>query len=143
MYDNWFKHMHNFDDYLAARGQLEAAREPDDPLHNPFTFSSGQDGTPVWSIMVQDLEKLRMFQLGMAGIDVAIPVVGHFDFGLLRNSAEENERGVVELVDVGGGSRARQRVEGTWRTRGLCRGQTAVVMYRYIAARSATGGGER
>jgi len=71
------------------------------------------------------------------------PVVGHFDFGLLRNSAEENERGVVELVDVGGGSRARQRVEGTWRTRGLCRGQTAVVMYRYIAARSATGGGER
>ncbi|KAK4455058.1 O-methyltransferase B [Podospora aff. communis PSN243] len=103
MYDHWFKHMCKFDDYLAARGQLEAAREPEDPLRNPYTFFSGQDGTPVWSIMAQDPEKLRMFQQGMAGIDVAIPVTGHFDFGLLRNSAEENERGVAQLVDVGGG----------------------------------------
>jgi len=103
MYDHWFKHMCKFDDYLAARGQLEAAREPEDPLHNPYTFFSGQDGTPVWSIMAQDQEKLRIFQQGMSGIDVAIPVTGHFDFALLRNSAEENERGIAELVDVGGG----------------------------------------
>ncbi|KAK3322662.1 S-adenosyl-L-methionine-dependent methyltransferase [Apodospora peruviana] len=103
MYDEWFKHMHNYDDYLVARGQLEHAAEPDDPLRNPFTFYHKQDGTPVWGIMAQNPEKLLTFQKGMAGIDVAIPVVGHFDFGVLKNSPEENEQGVAELVDVGGG----------------------------------------
>ncbi|KAK3682769.1 S-adenosyl-L-methionine-dependent methyltransferase [Podospora appendiculata] len=105
MYDDWFKNMHNFDDYLAARGQLASACEPDDPLRNPYTFTHKQDGTPVWSIMAQDPARLQTFQMGMAGIDVAIPVVGHFDFGsALKNSPEEDARGVVELVDVGGGT---------------------------------------
>ncbi|KAK0639234.1 S-adenosyl-L-methionine-dependent methyltransferase [Cercophora newfieldiana] len=75
MYDHWFKHMAKFDEYLAIKGQLEAAREPDDPLYNPYTFSSGQEGTPVWSIMAQDPEKLQIFQQGMSGIDVAVPLV--------------------------------------------------------------------
>ncbi|KAK4164690.1 S-adenosyl-L-methionine-dependent methyltransferase [Cladorrhinum sp. PSN259] len=103
MYDQWFKHVHNFDDYLEARGQLSSAREPDDPVRNPFTHYHGKDGTPVWEIMASNPEKLEQFQRGMSGIDVAIPVTGHFDFDALKNSEEENARGVVELVDVGGG----------------------------------------
>ncbi|KAK3385231.1 hypothetical protein B0H63DRAFT_522573 [Podospora didyma] len=39
----------------------------------------------------------------MAGVDAAMPPTGHFDFGLLKNSPEENEQGIVEIVDVGGG----------------------------------------
>ncbi|KAK7408698.1 hypothetical protein QQX98_009114 [Neonectria punicea] len=39
----------------------------------------------------------------MAGIDVAIPVTGHFDFSALKNSPAEDAQDVVELVDVGGG----------------------------------------
>lgn len=92
--------MHNFDDYLIARGEF---KEPDDPLHNPYTAYHKQEGTPVWSIMMQNPERLKTFQTGMAGIDVAIPPVGHFDFGTLANTPEENAAGVVELVDVGGG----------------------------------------
>lgn len=95
--------MHNFDDYLAVKGQLQHAREPDDPLHNPYTYYHKQEGTPVWAVMSQDPERFRIFQTGMAGIDLAIPVVGHFDFGLLKNSRQEAEDGIVELVDVGGG----------------------------------------
>jgi hypothetical protein len=95
--------MHNFDDYLVARGQLEHAKEPDDPLQNPYTYYHKQDGTPVWAIMAQDPEKIQTFQKGMAGIDVAIPVVGHFDFSTLKNSPEEENQGIAELVDVGGG----------------------------------------
>jgi len=68
--------MHNFDDYLVARKQLEHVREPDDPLHNPYTFTHKQEGTLVWAIMAKDPEKLQTFQIGMSGIDVAIPVVG-------------------------------------------------------------------
>ncbi|KAL2753098.1 hypothetical protein ACRALDRAFT_1083559 [Sodiomyces alcalophilus JCM 7366] len=100
MYDEWFKHMHNFDDYLIASGEY---KEPDDPLRNPFTAYHKQDGTPVWAIMMQNPERLKTFQTGMAGIDVAIPVVGHFDFSVLANTPEENAAGVVELIDVGGG----------------------------------------
>ena len=51
--------------------------------------------------MAQDPEKIQTFQVGMAGIDVAIPVVGHFDFSVLRSIPEDGDR--VELVDVGGG----------------------------------------
>ncbi|KAK1757099.1 O-methyltransferase B [Echria macrotheca] len=102
MYDDWFKHMVAFDDYLAARGLPDSAREPDDPLHNPYTFGSGQDGTPVWAIMAQNPERLDSFQKGMAGIDVAIPVVGHFDFGVLADDDGTGEKR-VQLVDVGGG----------------------------------------
>lgn len=91
--------MHNFDDYLAVRSQLASAREPDDPLHNPYTWTHKQDGTPVWAIMARDPEKIQTFQVGMAGLDFAIPVVGHFNFDLLKN----NDENYVELIDVGGG----------------------------------------
>lgn len=92
--------MHDFDEYLVSSGKFT---EPDDPLRNPYTAYHKQEGTPVWSIMMQNPEKLQTFQTGMAGIDVAIPVTGHFDFSTLKNSPEDNEKGVVELVDVGGG----------------------------------------
>lgn len=95
--------MHNFDDYLVARGQLAHAHEPDDPLHNPYTWTHKQDGSPVWAIMAQDPEKIQAFQVGMSGLDMAIPVVGHFDFNLLKSTKEDVEKGTVELVDVGGG----------------------------------------
>ncbi|KAM0433308.1 hypothetical protein ACHAPT_004184 [Fusarium lateritium] len=87
IYDEWFKHMHDFDDYLVSKCKFE---EPQGPLHNPYTAYYAQEGTPT----------------GMAGIDVAIPVTGHFDFGLLKNTAESEAKGVVELVDVGGGEGA-------------------------------------
>lgn len=91
--------MSKFPQYLAARNQLAHAVEPDDPLHNPYTWGSGQDGTPVWAIMAQDPERLQTFQTGLSGLDLAIPVVGHFDFSQLATT----EEGRVELVDVGGG----------------------------------------
>ncbi|KAI8670112.1 Methyltransf-2 domain-containing protein [Fusarium sp. Ph1] len=100
MYDDWFKHMHNFDDYLVSKGKFE---EPQDPLYNPYTAYYKQEGTPVWSIMMQHPERFQTFQTGMSGIDVAIPVTGHFDFSSLKNTVEEEAKGVVELVDVGGG----------------------------------------
>lgn len=95
--------MVDFDDYIVAKGQIGNAKEPDDPLHNPYTAKHNQEGTPVWAIMAQDPEKIQTFQTGMAGLDAVIPVVGHFDFDSLKNTAEEAERGVLELVDVGGG----------------------------------------
>jgi hypothetical protein len=95
--------MHNFDDYLVARGELAHAHEPDDPLHNPYTWTHKQDGTPVWAIMAQDPEKIQTFQVGMSGIDMAIPVVGHFDFNLLISTNDDAARGIMELIDVGGG----------------------------------------
>ncbi|UNI22032.1 hypothetical protein JDV02_007959 [Purpureocillium takamizusanense] len=103
MYDEWLKPMHSFDDYLAERGQLNNAKEPDDPLFNPYTFYHKREGTPVWAIMSQDQERLRAFQMGMAGLDLAIPVVGHFDFASLRNSPCEVSNRRIQLVDVGGG----------------------------------------
>jgi len=101
MYDEWFMNMHNFHDYLAARTQLAHAHEPDDPLHNPYTWTHKQDGTPVWAIMAQDPEKIQTFQVGMSGLDLAIPVVGHFDFNRLKSTSDDAE--TIELVDVGGG----------------------------------------
>ena len=95
--------MHNFDDYLVARNQLTSAHEPDDPLNNPYTWTHKQDGTPVWAIMAQDPEKIQTFQVGMSGLDVAIPVTGHFNFNLLKSTPEDVEKGITELVDVGGG----------------------------------------
>lgn len=38
-----------------------------------------------------------------SGIDIAIPVIGHFDFSLLKSIEKDSETGVMELVDVGGG----------------------------------------
>ncbi|KAF5664129.1 O-methyltransferase B [Fusarium denticulatum] len=100
MYDEWFKHMHNFDDYLVSKGKYE---EPQDPLYNPYTAYWKQEGTPVWSIMMQNPERFQTFQTGMAGIDVAIPVTGHFDFSTLKNDSSDTENATIELVDVGGG----------------------------------------
>lgn len=57
-YDEWFKNMHNFDDYLVSHSQLAAAQEPDDPLYNPYTWTHDQEETPVWAIMAQDPEKI-------------------------------------------------------------------------------------
>lgn len=91
--------MHNFHEWVSTHG----LHEPDDPLRNPYTAYHKQEGTPVWAIMAQNPEKIQAFQTGMAGIDVAIPPVGHFNFSDLKNDAEEAEKGVVELVDVGGG----------------------------------------
>ncbi|EGU85254.1 hypothetical protein FOXB_04275 [Fusarium oxysporum f. sp. conglutinans Fo5176] len=100
MYDEWFKHMHNFDDYLVSKGKYE---EPQDPLYNPYTAYWKQEGTPVWSIMMQNPERFQTFQTGMAGIDVAIPVTGHFDFSTLKNDSPDTGNATIELVDVGGG----------------------------------------
>ncbi|KAI1024669.1 hypothetical protein LB503_007306 [Fusarium chuoi] len=100
MYDEWFKHMHNFDDYLVLKGKYE---EPQDPLYNPYTAYWKQEGTPVWSIMMQNPERFQTFQTGMAGIDVAIPVTGHFDFSTLKNESPDTDNATIELVDVGGG----------------------------------------
>ncbi|KAF4437667.1 O-methyltransferase B [Fusarium acutatum] len=100
MYDEWFKHMHNFDDYLVSKGKYE---EPQDPLYNPYTAYWKQEGTPVWSIMMQNPERFQTFQTGMAGLDIAIPVTGHFDFGTLKNDSSDTENATIELVDVGGG----------------------------------------
>ncbi|KAF4442844.1 hypothetical protein F53441_11634 [Fusarium austroafricanum] len=100
MYDEWFKHMHNFDDYLVSKGKYQ---EPQDALYNPYTAYWKQEGTPVWSIMMQNPERFKAFQTGMAGIDVAIPVTGHFDFSTLKNDSTDTANGIVELVDVGGG----------------------------------------
>ncbi|KAG4254050.1 hypothetical protein FPRO03_06390 [Fusarium proliferatum] len=100
MYDEWFKHMHNFDDYLVSKGKYE---EPQDPLYNPYTAYWKQEGTPVWSLMMQNPERFQTFQTGMAGIDVAIPVTGHFDFSTLKNESPDTDNTTIELVDVGGG----------------------------------------
>ncbi|KAJ4361374.1 hypothetical protein N0V85_009412, partial [Neurospora sp. IMI 360204] len=82
-----------------ARG----AREPQDPFHNSFTFAYGQYGrATAREVMEQDPERLETFQRGMKGLDVMVPCVGHFDFGVLAASEEEEEE-MVELVDVGGG----------------------------------------
>lgn len=92
--------MHNFDEYLVSKGKYE---EPQDPLYNPYTAYWKQEGTPVWSIMMQNPERFQTFQTGMAGIDVAIPVTGHFDFSTLKNDSSDTENATIELVDVGGG----------------------------------------
>ncbi|RSL68366.1 hypothetical protein CEP54_002842 [Fusarium duplospermum] len=61
MYDEWFKHMHNFDDYLVSKDNFE---EPQDPLYNPYTAYYKQEGTPVWNIMMQHPERFQAFQTG-------------------------------------------------------------------------------
>ena len=52
--------------------------------------------------MAQNPEAIHTFQVGMRGIDAAIPVLGHFDFGCLKGDEGDEER--VQLVDVGGGT---------------------------------------
>jgi hypothetical protein len=54
--------------------------------------------------MAQNPEKIQTFQVGKSGIDIAIPVIGYFDFSLLKSSSPEDQ--TVELVDVGGGTGA-------------------------------------
>ena len=52
---------------------------------------------------MQNPERFQTFQTGMAGIDVAIPVTGHFDFSTLKNESPDTDNTTIELVDVGGG----------------------------------------
>lgn len=103
MHDAWLTGMVNFHRYLEEKGQLENAKEPADALYNPYTYTHKQEGTSVWEIMSQDQEAFETFQIGMAGMNQAIPVTGHFDFNSLKNTPEENEKGIIELIDVGGG----------------------------------------
>lgn len=102
-YDEWFKNMVNFDDYLAEKGLLGHAAEPFDQLHNPYTWTHKSEGTPVWAIMARDPEKIQTFQIGLSGIDLAIPVVGHFDYSVLATGDDED---TIELIDVGGAAGA-------------------------------------
>ncbi|THC90641.1 hypothetical protein EYZ11_009903 [Aspergillus tanneri] len=101
-YDVVFKSLVPFDEYLAERGQLEHAQEPDDIAYNPYTWRHGQDGTKLWDVMAQKPAELQIFQAALPAFDMFVPVVGHFDFGLLQ-CAEPDDRERMELVDVGGG----------------------------------------
>ncbi|PFH62694.1 hypothetical protein XA68_12372 [Ophiocordyceps unilateralis] len=103
LFDYILKPFVDFDDYFAQRGQLQNAREPDDALYSPFSLSRNQGGTCPWTILSQDPEQLRMFQMGMRNLDLAVPAVGSFDFDCLRNTPEEEAAGRIQLVDVGGG----------------------------------------
>lgn len=96
-YDEWFKNMHNFDDYLVARNELVHVKEPDSPTNNPYTWTHKRDWTPVRAIMSLDLEKIATFQTVMSDLDMAILVVGYFDFSALKTS-----EGKMQLVEVGG-----------------------------------------
>lgn len=49
-------------------------------------------------LLAQNPEKIQTFQVGMSGLDIAIPVTGHFDFSTLKTNDER-----IELIDVGGG----------------------------------------
>ncbi|RCI10559.1 hypothetical protein L249_4323 [Ophiocordyceps polyrhachis-furcata BCC 54312] len=103
-YDHVLSPFHNFVEYLSQRGQLPSnAREPDDPLHSPMTHHYNQDGVSPWSTMEQNPERMRDFQFAMDTLGEALPVVGTFDFRLLRNEGLDESRGRVQLVDVGGG----------------------------------------
>ncbi|RDA87426.1 hypothetical protein CP532_7007 [Ophiocordyceps camponoti-leonardi (nom. inval.)] len=102
-YEHVLSPFHNFDEYLSKRGQLPHAREPDDPLRCPMTYYHDQDGVSPWSIMEQDPNRMRDFQLAMTVFNQAVPVLGTFDYRLLRNSPDEERDGRVQLVDVGGG----------------------------------------
>jgi len=88
--------MVRFDDYIEHTGK---ATEPDDATRNPYTWRHGQDGKPVWEIMAQYPDRIQTFQVGLAGQEAAVPIVGYYDFSKLKTD-EENR---VELVDVGGG----------------------------------------
>lgn len=45
---------------------------------------------------MQHPERSQAFQTCVLGINVAIPVTGHFDFSSLRNTAEEEAKGHQE-----------------------------------------------
>jgi hypothetical protein len=85
-----------FDDYIKLTGK---ATEPDDVTKNPYTWRHNQDGKSVWEIMAQYPERIETFQVGLAGQEAAVPIVGYYDFSKLKT----DEEGRVELVDVGGG----------------------------------------
>ena len=88
--------MVSFDDYLKETG---TATEPDDVTKNPYTWRHHQDGKTVWEIMAQFPERIQTFQIGLAGQEAAVPIVGYYDFSKLKT----NEKDRLEIVDVGGG----------------------------------------
>ena len=85
-----------FDDYIELTGN---ATEPDDVTKNPYTWRHHQDGKSVWEIMAQYPERIQTFQMGLAGQEAAVPIVGYYNFSKLKTDEEDR----VELVDVGGG----------------------------------------
>ena len=95
-FDEYFKSMVNFEDYMDATGRVT---EPDSITHCPYTWRHGQEGTPVWEIMAQYPDRFQTFQVGLTGVEDAVPIVGFYDFSKLKT----DEPGRVELVDVGGG----------------------------------------
>ncbi|KIW70707.1 hypothetical protein PV04_02951 [Phialophora macrospora] len=84
-----------------AREDNKPVREPDDPLHNPYTRRHGMDGHPVWEIMAQFPDRLRAFQLGFMSQEDSVPIIGFYDFSALYNPDTDGDR--ATLVDVGGG----------------------------------------
>ncbi|OCT50406.1 putative O-methyltransferase [Cladophialophora carrionii] len=84
-----------------AREDHKPVREPDDPLHNPYTRRHGMDGHPVWEIMAQFPDRLRAFQLGFMSQEDSVPIIGFYDFSALFNPDTDGDRPTV--VDVGGG----------------------------------------
>jgi hypothetical protein len=95
-FDEYFKSMVVFDEYMDATGRVT---EPDSVTHCPYTWRHGQEGKSVWEIMAQYPDRFKTFQLGIAGAEDSVPIVGYYDFSKLKT----DEPGRVELVDVGGG----------------------------------------
>jgi hypothetical protein len=98
-YDNGFLVLDRFHEYLRARNALA---EPEDQRYSPYSWTHGQDGTPIYEIMAQNPERLKMFQMGMSLLPALDGVVGYYDFGRLDSGEEEQERKI--LVDMGGGT---------------------------------------
>jgi len=94
-YDDCFLNMDRLHEYLAERG----LREPESQTYCPYTWTHKQDGKPVWEIMAQSPERLKVFQMGLSNIESSVPIVGFYDFSQLNTS---NTRPI--LVDVGGGA---------------------------------------
>lgn len=95
IYDEYFKTMVPFDDYIDHRG---FATEPDDVCNCPYTWRHKQDGVNTWAIMSSFPERIQTFQIGLSGQDAAVPIIGYYDFSKLKSDGDK-----VEIVDVGGG----------------------------------------
>jgi hypothetical protein len=93
-------HLHSYVKDRAREDNIPV-REPDDPLHNPYTRRHGMDGHPVWEIMAQFPDRLRAFQLGFMSQEDSVPIIGFYDFSALYNPDTDGDR--ATLVDVGGG----------------------------------------
>jgi hypothetical protein len=97
-YDNSYLVVNRFHEYLVARGSLT---EVVDQKFSPYTWTHKQDGTPIYEIMAQYPERLKVFQMGMTYLSTLEDTVGFYDFDQLKTSEDENK---TILVDVGGGA---------------------------------------